>query len=459
VQRKDVSARELTEAAIARIETLNPRLNAVVTKLYDQALEAIRSGLPTGPLTGVPFLLKDINASMKGVPTSGGSGPFAKIPAPHDSETVIRYRKAGLTILGKTNTPELGLNLSTEPELFGPTRNPWSLEHSAGGSSGGSAAAVASGMVPVAHASDGGGSIRIPASCCGLFGLKPTRGRISAGPDAGEGWGGLSTQHVVSRSVRDSALFLDFSAGPSVGDPYWAEPSQTTFLEATKRDPRRLKIAVSFKTPNEVPIDPACIAATRATARLCESLGHSVEEAYPTYAFEDMRLAAATVICGNIAARLDKLALARGKDIAEEEVEPLTWICYQGGKLATAANYATGMQTLHRTGREVAPFFETYDVLLTPVLAKPPIKLGVANTQSKNTEEFIEVVKTYSPFCQLFNVTGQPAMSVPLHWTEDGVPIGLHFAARYGAEAVLFSLAAQLERAKPWAAKRPPLFA
>jgi Asp-tRNA(Asn)/Glu-tRNA(Gln) amidotransferase A subunit family amidase len=405
----------------------------------------------------VPFLLKDINASMKGVPTSGGSRPFASIPAPHDSETVVRYRKAGLVILGKTNTPEFGLNLSTEPALFGATRNPWNLEHSAGGSSGGAAAAVASGMVPVAHASDGGGSIRIPSSACGVFGLKPTRGRISAGPDAGEGWGGLSTQHVVSRSVRDSAVFLDIAAGPASGDPYWAEPPTTSFLSATGREPKHLKIAVSFSTPNGVPVDPACIAATRAAARLCESLGHSVEEAYPTYAFEDMRLAAATVICANIAARLDLLAQTRGKAIAEDEVEPLTWICYQGGKLATASDYAAGIRALHGVGRQVAPFFDTYDILLTPVLAKPPIKLGVANTHSKDSEAFVEVVKTYSPFCQLFNVTGQPAMSVPLHWTDNGLPVGLHFAAKYGAEALLFSLAAQLERAKPWASKKPSL--
>jgi Asp-tRNA(Asn)/Glu-tRNA(Gln) amidotransferase A subunit family amidase len=277
------------------------------------------------------------------------------------------------------------------------------------------------------------------------------------GPDAGEGWGGLSTQHVVSRSVRDSALFLDVSAGPASGDPYWAQPPQASFLSATEREPGKLKIAVSFQTPNGVALDPACLAATRATARLCESLGHTIEEAYPTFAFEEMRLAAATVICGSIAARLDKLAQTRGKEIAESEIEPITWICYQGGKAATAADYAAGMQILHRVGREVAPFFDKYDALLTPVLAKPPIKLGVANTHAADTEAFVEVVKTYSPYCQVFNVTGQPAMSVPLHWTDNGLPVGLHFAARYGAESLLISLAAQLERAKPWADRRPPI--
>lgn len=458
VANKDVAPLELTEAAIARIEKHNPALNAVVAKFYDEARKAAAGPL-SGPLAGVPFLLKDINASIKGVPTSGGSRPFSKVPAANDSESVLRYRKAGLLFLGKTNTPEFGLNLSTEPELFGPTRNPWSLDHSPGGSSGGSSAAVASGMVPAAHASDGGGSIRIPASCCGLFGLKPTRGRISAGPDAGEGWGSLSTQHAITRSVRDSALLLDISAGPASGDPYFATPPKESFLSATQRDPGKLKIAVSFKAPGGVPVDPECIAAIRATAKLCESLGHTVDEAYPDYAIEDMRTAAGIAICASIAARLDGLATQRGHDITEDEVEPLTWLCYQGGKQATAAQYAAAMQTIHRTGRQVAPFFDKYDVTLTTTLAKPPIKLGVADTRDKDPTGFVEVVQTYSPYTQMFNVTGQPAMSVPLHWTASGLPVGLHFAARYGNEALLFSLAAQLERAQPWAERRPKLHA
>ncbi len=456
VARKKISALELLEASIGRIEALNPKLNAVVTKLYDQARTAVKNGLPAGPLSGVPMLIKDITAAMKGVPTTAGSRLLANTPAETDSDTVRRYRGAGLVLLGKSNTPEFGLNLSTEPTLFGPTRNPWDGARSAGGSSGGSAAAVTARMVPVAHASDGGGSIRIPASCCGIFGLKPTRGRISVAP-AGEGWGGLSTQHAVTRSVRDSALLLDISSGPAVGDPYSAQPPTQSFLSATTREPGKLKIAVFDRTPNGVPVDSECVAATRATARLCESLGHHVEEAYPDYAFEDMRLAAATVICANIRATVDAACAARGRPPAADELEPITWLCHEAGKAASAADYAAAMRTLHSVSRQVAPFFERYDMLLTPVLAKPPIALGVADTNTRNPETFVEVVRTYSPYCQIFNATGQPAMSVPLHWTAQGLPVGLHFAARYGAEELLFSLAAQLERAQPWADKNPKL--
>jgi amidase len=456
VARKKVTALEIVEAAIGQIEAVNPKLNAVIAKYYDEARGAAEADLPSGPLTGVPILIKDITAAVKGKPTSAGSRLLADVAADADSETVKRYRKAGMILLGKTNTPEFGLNLSTEPTLFGATRNPWNLSRSPGGSSGGAAAAVAARMVPVAHASDGGGSIRIPASCCGLFGLKPTRGRISVAP-AGEGWAGLATQHAVTRSVRDSALLLDISSGPALGDPYWAAPPSSSFLAATKRDPGKLKIAVSTRSPNGVPVDPECVAAVQAAARLCESLGHHIDEGYPDYPFEDLRLAAATVICANIRASVDAACTARGRPPAPDELEPLTWLCYEAGKVATAADHATAMRVIHTVGRQVAPFFERFDVLLTPVLAKPPIALGVADTRTSNPEAFVEVVKTYSPYCQVFNVTGQPAMSVPLHWTADGLPVGLHFAARYGAEELLLSLAAQLERAQPWAEKRPPL--
>jgi len=455
IKRKEISPDEVLDAAVQRIEATNPKLNAVVLPLYDEARAAIKNGLPAGPLMGVPILIKDITAAMKGVPTSAGSCLLADTPAAADSDTVRRYRAAGLVLLAKSNTPEFGLNLSTEPTLFGPTRNPWNRGHSPGGSSGGSAAAVAARMVPVGHASDGGGSIRIPASCCGLFGLKPTRGRISNAP-MGEGWGGLATQHAVTRSVRDSALLLDIAAGPAPGDPYWASPPSASFLAATKRDPGKLKIAVSTTAPNGAPLDPECQAAVKATAKLCESLGHHVDEGYPTYPAEDMRLAAGAVVCANIRAVIDAACAARGKPPEKDELEPLTWACYEAGKAASAADYAAAMRVLHGIGRQVAPFFERFDVLLTPVLAKPPIKLGVADTHG-NLEDFIEVVKTYSPYCQVFNVTGQPAMSVPLHWTAGGLPVGLHFAARYGAEELLFSLAAQLEQAKPWADKRPPI--
>jgi Asp-tRNA(Asn)/Glu-tRNA(Gln) amidotransferase A subunit family amidase len=240
-----------------------------------------------------------------------------------------------------------------------------------------------------------------------------------------------------------------------LGDPYWAAPPQSTFLAATQREPAKLKIAAFDRAPNGVPVDPECVEAVRETARLCESLGHRVEEAYPDYPFEDMRLAAATVICANIRATIDAACTARGRPLASDELEPITWLCHEAGKAATAADYAAAMRVIHGVGRQLAPFFERYDVLLTPVLAKPPIPLGLADTRTSNPETFVEVVKTYSPYCQVFNVTGQPAMSVPLHWTASGLPVGLHFAARYGADDLLLSLAAQLERAKPWADKRP----
>lgn len=281
VRRGDVSAGELLDIAIARVEAGNPELNAVVSRLYDQARAAVAAGLPEGPFTGVPYLLKDLGAHFTGAVTTFGSALFKDFVADHDSEITVRLRRVGLVIFGKTNTPEMGLAASTEPRLFGPTRNPWSLDHSSGGSSGGSAAAVAAGMVPMAHATDGGGSIRIPASCCGLFGLKPTRARNPMGPDAGEGWGGASVGHAVTRTVRDSAALLDATSGPDIGDPYWAPPPARPFLQEVGRDPGRLRIAITTRPWNGQPVDPECVEAALAAGRLGERLGHQVEEATP----------------------------------------------------------------------------------------------------------------------------------------------------------------------------------
>jgi Asp-tRNA(Asn)/Glu-tRNA(Gln) amidotransferase A subunit family amidase len=455
VRRGEVKASELLDVAIARVEALNPRLNAVVHTMYDEARQAIDAGLPAGAFTGVPFLIKDLNAHVTGAPTTNGSRFFADYIPDHDAELVARYRRAGLLIFGKTNTPELGLNASTEPQLFGPTRNPWEPGHSAGGSSGGAAAAVASGMLPLAHASDGGGSIRIPASACGLFGLKPTRARNSYGPDVGEGWAGMSTAHAVSRSVRDSAALLDASSGPAPGDPYWAPPPARSFLEETSAEPGRLRIAMTLRPDADVPVDPDCVAAVEAAARLCESLGHIVETASPAYDAEAGGPARVSVIGANTAASVDDRARALGREPREDDLEPATAGLAALGRAVTGPQYAMATRTIHRITREIAPFFGTYDVLLTPTTSAPTPRLGVLDTMDPSAMG-AELTR-YIAFTALWNATGQPAMSVPLHWNADGLPVGVQFVGRFGDEATLLRLAAQLERAAPWAARRPPV--
>ncbi|MBL7174529.1 MAG: amidase [Desulfobacteraceae bacterium] len=457
VRKGDVSATELLEAAIESVEERNPTLNAVVTPMYDEARQSIEAGLPDGPLRGVPFLLKDLGAFYNGVKTSYGSTLYAAFVPDHDSEIVIRYRKAGLVICGKTNTPEFGLTVTTEPRLFGPCRNPWNLDRTTGGSSGGAAAAVASGMVPAAHASDGGGSIRIPASCCGLFGLKPTRGRVSMGPDLGEGWNGMSIHHVISRSVRDSAAFLDATAGPALGDPYWAPPPPRPFLEEVGKDPGNLRIAFTTTPPSGATVDPACVTAIRETANLCESLGHTIEESSPTVNQEELGPATMTLMNTDVRTKLEVRAEALGREPSPEDVERVTWQMAEAGKELSAVSYLKAVQTLHRVGRQVAHFFEDYDILLSTVLLKPPIPLGVLDMMSEDRETYIRTINSFFGFTSLFNVTGQPSMSVPLHWSDDGLPVGLQFTARFGDEALLFRLASQLEAAQPWKDRRPSI--
>ena len=320
VRRRELKSEELLETAIARVEARNPGVNAVVTRLYDRARAAIAAGLPEGPFTGVPYLLKDLGVLYAGAVTTWGSRLFANYVADHDSEITVRLKRAGLVIFGKTNTPELGLSASTEPRLFGPTRNPWNPGRSAGGSSGGAAAAVASGMLPMAHATDGGGSIRIPASCCGLFGLKPTRARNPMGPDQGEGWSGASVGHAVTRSVRDSAALLDATSGPDVGDPYWAPPPTGPFLAEVGRDPGRLRIALTTTPWNGQAVDPECSAAAGAAAKLCAELGHVVEEARPEVDAEALGQATRTIVGGNVRAQLEARAAALGREVTPEDV-------------------------------------------------------------------------------------------------------------------------------------------
>jgi amidase len=456
VRRREVSPKELLDAAIARVETLNPTLNAVVTRMYDAARGAVNAGLPSGPFTGVPYLLKDIGALYTGAVTSAGSRAFADAVADHDSEITVRLKRAGLVIFGKTNTPEMGIATSTEPRLFGPTRNPWNIGYSAGGSSGGAAAAVAGGMLPMAHASDGGGSIRIPASCCGLFGLKPTRARNPMGPDVGEGWAGATASHAITRSVRDSAALLDATSGPDVGDPYWAPPPAGPFLAEVGRDPGRLRVALTTTAWNGKPVDPQCAEAAQAAARLCEQLGHHVEEASPSIDAEALALATRVIVSGSVRNALDLRGAARGRPVTEDEVEPVTWLWVQDALRFTAADYARSILTVHRTGRLVARFFTRYDILLTPTMACTPYPLGVLDMSTSDLDAFRDAVLRSIAFTSLFNASGNPAMSVPLAWSREGLPIGVQFVAPFGDEARLFRLAAQLESAQPWAHRRPP---
>ena len=457
IQKGEVNPIEVLEAAIERVETLNPTINAVVTPMYDEARKVIERGLPQGPLQGVPFLLKNLGICYAGVPTTNGSKLYKDFVPDHDSELVARYKKAGLVIFGKTNTPEMGITATTEPRLYGPTRNPWNLELSSGGSSGGSAAAVAARIVPAAHASDGGGSIRIPASCCGVFGLKPTRGRISLGPDTGEGWAGLATHHVVSRTVRDSAALLDNVAGPAIGDPYFACPPARSFLEEVGRNPGRLRIAWTVSPPSGVSVDEECRNAVRFAVKLCRECGHRVDEAAPPINGDELFEATHTIIMANLKNSLDIRASALGRELAPTDVERVTWYYADTGRTYTAIQYVRAVQTIHRMGRQTAQFFEDFDILLSPVLLKPPVPLGTIDMMSEDIEDYFAKRESFRGFADLFNVTGQPSMSVPLYWTTNGLPIGLQFSARYGEEGILFRLAAQLEQACPWSQRRAPL--
>lgn len=461
VRRKEVKPVELVDAAIARIESLNPRINAVVLPLFDRARElASHDGqLPDGPFRGVPYLLKDILAAYAGVPLTAGCSFLRDHIPGFDSVLVTRLKQAGLVILGKTNTPELGLVPTTEPVLFGPSRNPWNLDRSTGGSSGGSCAAVAARMVPMAHANDGGGSIRIPSSCCGVFGLKPTRGRISLGPFLGEAMGGLVVEHAVTISVRDSAALLDATAGPAPGDPYWAQPPERPFLDEVGAPPGKLKIAVSTRTLTGTPVHPDCVRAVDEAAKVCAELGHEVAEDEPQLDGSLVGRMFMALWGAGCAALMDGAAQVCRKPLSESEFEPLTWGLYQLGKLVSGSDYLQALAVLQMLARSVAAFMERYDVFLTPVLGSPPVPLGWFKSPPLDALDVQHRMEEFAAFTPLFNVTGQPAMSVPLWWNAENLPVGTQFAGRYGAEATLFRLAAQLEAARPWAGRRPPVSA
>jgi len=459
VRKGEVEPLELVDTAIERIERLNPTLNAVITPMYETARVAATSELPEGPFTGVPFLLKDLVAEYAGVRLTAGSAFLQNFTPGHDSELVARLKRAGLAIIGKTNTPEFGILPTTEPQLFGPCCNPWDTNRTPGGSSGGSAAAVASGMVPMAYANDGAGSIRITASCCGLFGLKPTRARNPLGPEYGEILFFLLTEHALTRSVRDSASLLDATSGPDPGDPLWAPLPRRPFIEEVGASPGKLRIAFSSKAPTNVTIHPDCVDAVQDAARLCGDLGHEVVEAAPTIDGEVLAQNFSFLWSVLPAWTIDYWARRTDQKPSPGQFEGLTWAMYEYGSRQSAANYMNALQALQKVARGVACFFTNYDVWLTPALGEPPVALGSFDSPPERPLQGLSRSASFTPFASISNITGQPAMSVPLYWDDSGLPIGAQFIGRFGDEATLFRLARQLEEARPWDERRPPVSA
>jgi len=454
----EVSAAEMVEAAIAEIERLNPRLNAVVIPMFEQARAALAELREEQPFAGVPMLLKDVLAEYAGAPMTEGSRFLQGYVSPRDSELTARYRRAGFIVCGKTNSPEFASKPTTEPELYGPSRNPWDLERTPGGSSGGSGAAVAAGMVSVAHANDGGGSTRIPAALCGLVGLKGTRGRNPLGPEYGDiGGAGLISEHVVTRTVMDSALMLDVTAGADPGAPYFPPPPQRPFAAEVGAEPGRLRIAFSAAPCLPVAVDPACERGLREIAALCESLGHDVEEARPEVSTEHFQDAFTTVWLGMVGWMVKDWQARTGRTPGPHSFERHTakMLAYDASR--NPSDYVLALNELQRFSRQAAPFFARYDVWLTPTAPGPAPPLGWFDYDPSAPHQATERMEQFPRFTAFANVTGQPAISLPLCWSKDGLPIGMQFIGRYADEATLFRLAAQLESARPWAHRWPAL--
>jgi amidase len=463
VRSGEASAEELTEAAIARIEATNGEVNAVIHPLFEEGLETARGDLPDGPFKGVPFLLKDLGAAFAGQPLHLGMGYLKErdFRAPVDTYLAERFRAAGLVTIGKTNCPELGILPTTEPRAYGATRNPWDLERTVGGSSGGSGAAVAAGMVPMAHANDGGGSIRIPASNCGLVGLKPSRQRTSEGPIAGDFMSGLTAELCVSRSVRDTAALLEAVHGPAPGDPYVAPAPSRPYTEEVGADPGKLRIALWTETVIEQDADPEVVAGARAGAKLLEGCGHTIEE-------PDMSALQTIPIIEPFLVRwaagqtqaLDQLGMVGGKPIGPDDVEPLTWALAEIGRSRSAGEYLTAVGQHQVMGRMLAGVHESgFDLLLTPTMGEPPPPLGTFDDSGPDPMAAFERAFLAGCFTAAFNATGQPAISLPLHWSESGLPIGVQLVAPLGREDLLLRVASQLEQAAPWAERTAPAFA
>ena len=457
VRKKEVSAKELLDEAIAHTARIDPQINAVVVKHYDYAERQIERGLPDGPFTGVPFLLKDLDL-LAGTRTTFGASIYKDDVADHTSTLAQRFLNTGVTIFGKSASPEFGLMPTTEPRLHGPTRNPWNLAHSSGGSSGGAGAAVAARILPVAHASDGGGSIRIPASACGVFGLKPTRARNPVGPDRGQGWAGFSCGHVLSISVRDSAVMLDAISGPELSSPYRAPPPERPFADEVKREPGRLRIAFTDRSPYDEAIDPEIAAAVREVASLLDKLGHHVWECAPRLP-ADPAAVMTTIVGANTALNVRLAEQRFGRAMTENDFEVLTLAAVHNAQRAVATDYVAAELDAFRILRTLAEFMATCDVFLSPTLCAPPLRIGEIDTMSQDLSQIAPTLRRYMPGTAMFNMSGQPAMSMPLAWNSAGLPLGMMFAARFGDEATLYRLAAQLERERPWKDKLPPVCA
>jgi amidase len=461
VRSGEVSARELVDSAYEAIERLNGELNAFVTLAQDRAIveaEAISKG-DERPLAGVPIAIKDLGPLTEGIRTTFGTELLGDWVPDHDSALVRRLREAGAIIVGKTNTPEFGLLPTTEPQRFGPAHNPWDRSRTTGGSSGGSACAVAAGMVPLGHANDGGGSIRIPASCCGLVGLKPTRGRVSMGPDFAELVGGIGIDGVVSHTVADTALALDVIAGYETGDPYWAPDPSAPFIDAVDRSPGKLRVAWTAVAPNRAAVDPQCEAAARSTAEALESLGHEVSEAAPEWFDENYVPYFLAIWSAGCAGQLTEIGhLIGGLDMSK--VEPLSRELYEEGKRLSAADLIVTLDYLHGLARRIVAFWDDYDVLVTPTLAQLPQELVWLEPEpGEPAMRMLEKSGDFTPFTPAFNLTGQPAVSLPLEMSEEVLPIGVQFVGRPASEELLLSLSAQLEEAIPWRDRRPELAA
>ncbi len=458
VRRGDVTPTELVDAAIARIETTNGELNAVITPVFDQAREAAAQLSRDAPFAGVPYLLKDLAVECAGVRFTEGSRFLRDNVSNHDQELVVRLRRAGLVIVGKTNTCEFGLQPTCEPARFGPTRNPWDPSRTPSGSSGGSAAAVAAGMVSMAHANDLGGSIRFPASACGLFGLKPTRARNPLGPEYGDVVSGMAVEHAVTRSVRDSAALLDATSGPDLGDPYPAPPEHRPFLDEVRTDPGALRIAFTRTPAGGLPAHRDCLRAIDDAMHLCESLGHHVAEADLVALDERVGAAIGTMFSGAAGWILAYWIRKLGREPEPGELEPLTEAFWDHARILSAGDYLLAMDDLRAFSRAVARFLLDYDVWAMPTLSEPPVPIGEMVSTPEDPWRSLNRSRYFVAFpAVVANVTGNPAMSVPLHWNAEGLPIGVHFLGRFGDEATLLRLASQLEQARPWSERHPPV--
>ena len=460
VRKKDVSPTELLDAALTRAEAAQSDLNCFSALFPESASKQIEDGLPDGPFSGVPFVTKDLNSEITGAPLTNGSRSCRGNVAARDSEIITRYRKAGLTLFGQTTSPEFALTTTTESALYGKTRNPWNTEHSSGGSSGGASAAVAAGVIPIAQATDGGGSIRVPAACCGLFGMKPSRGRNPLGPVRTEGWNGLSMVHAVSRSVRDSAALMDATHGIETGARYIAPLPSRPFLDEVAEDPKPLRVAYWPVASNGTKPEADVQAGLDATVFLLSELGHSVEEAAPKLDGEALGKGMLMIVSSHMAATAEAIGEALGRTLGEDDLEPVSLRLAELGRTIPAMELAKADYAFIEAAIAMEQFMDAgnYDVILSPTLTRAPAPLGLLSLDPEDFDAYAEAVGAYAAHCPLYNQTGAPAMSVPLHWNEDGLPIGMMFAARYGSESLLFSLAEQLERAKPWFDKRPPVF-